>query len=176
MKKSKYANSNGVCTAKECKEVLLIMDVRAADKRMLPVVLAGAAKLGITFTVRQVNGAYPVIQTPSKNMPISTRPRWGKDYADPSTFIDPLFNTQHPAERQHELLARRADPGGGEEAGDHGEHQQRPEHRGWPKACASTVGDVRPRATPAIDRKLTTQIVPWSRTSGETRSTSSPRT
>ena len=33
-----------------------------------------------------------MIQTPSKNIPISTRPRWGKDYADPSTFIDPLFN------------------------------------------------------------------------------------
>ncbi len=49
---------------------------------------------------RSVNGAYPVIQTTSKNIPISTRPRWFKDFADASTFIDPLFNgTQHHPER-----------------------------------------------------------------------------
>ncbi len=89
--KSKYANSGGVCTASECKKVLLITDVREVDKLILPVVQANAAKIGITFTVRTVNGAYPVIQTTSKNIPISTRPRWFKDYADASTFIDPLF-------------------------------------------------------------------------------------
>jgi hypothetical protein len=38
MKLSKYANSNGVCTAKECKGVLLITDVRAVDKATLPVI------------------------------------------------------------------------------------------------------------------------------------------
>ena len=91
MKLSKYANKSGVCSAKQCKGVLLIQDVRTADKGILPVVQASAAKIGITFTVRTVTGAYPTIQTVSNNIPISTRPRWGKDYADPSTFIDPLF-------------------------------------------------------------------------------------
>ena len=91
MKHSKYANAGGVCSAKQCKGVLLIQDVRTADKGILPVVQASAAKIGITFTVRTVTGAYPTIQTVSNNIPISTRPRWGKDYADPSTFIDPLF-------------------------------------------------------------------------------------
>ena len=33
-----------------------------------------------------------MIQTASNNIPISTRPRWFKDYADLSTFIDPLFD------------------------------------------------------------------------------------
>ena len=50
MAKSKYANSEGVCTAKECKNVLLVTDVRAVDKLTLPIVQAGAAKIGITFT------------------------------------------------------------------------------------------------------------------------------
>ena len=35
-------------------------DVRAADKAMLPVIQSSAAKIGITFKVRSVNGAYPV--------------------------------------------------------------------------------------------------------------------
>jgi hypothetical protein len=36
MKLSKYANKAGVCSAKQCKGVLLIQDVRTADKGILP--------------------------------------------------------------------------------------------------------------------------------------------
>jgi hypothetical protein len=42
--------------------------------------------------VRTINGAYPTIQTPSKNIPIAERPGWGKDYADALTFFTPLFD------------------------------------------------------------------------------------
>ena len=51
-----------------------------------------AKKIGITFTVRTIKGAYPTIQTPSKNVPIAERPGWGKDYADALTFFSPLFD------------------------------------------------------------------------------------
>jgi ABC-type transport system substrate-binding protein len=92
VKQSKYdPGKTGKCTAAQCKNVLLIADVRAVDKAMLPVIQASAAKIGLTFKVRSVNGAYPVIQTPSKNVPISERPGWGKDYADASTFFNALF-------------------------------------------------------------------------------------
>src|SRR5581483_7994183 len=49
----------------------------------------------ITFTIRAVNGAYPSIQTPAKNIPISERPGWGKDFADPETFFSPLFDSRN---------------------------------------------------------------------------------
>ena len=161
MKKSKYAHdANGVCTAKECKNVLLIMDVRASDKQMLPVVQSGAAKLGITFTVRQVNGAYPVIQTPSKNVPISTRPRWGKDYADPSTFIDPLFNTILGAGNTNYSLVGLT-PDVAKKLKITGNVTNVPSIAADAKRCATTLGDVRTGCYAAIDRKLTTQIVPW---------------
>jgi len=92
VKQSKYdPGKTGKCTAAACKNVLLIADVRAVDKAMVPVIQASASKIGITFKVRSVNGAYPVIQTPSKNVPISERPGWGKDYADASTFFNALF-------------------------------------------------------------------------------------
>ena len=96
-----------MCSAKQCKGVLLIQDVRTADKGILPAIQASAAKIGITFTVRTVTGAYPTIQTVANNIPISTRPRWGKDYADPSTFIDPLFvgaNIQPVGNRNYALV------------------------------------------------------------------------
>jgi peptide/nickel transport system substrate-binding protein len=92
VKLSKYdPGKTGKCTASACKNVLLIADVRAVDKAMVPVIQASAAKIGLTFKVRPVNGAYPVIQTPSKNVPTSERPGWGKDYADASTFFNALF-------------------------------------------------------------------------------------
>ena len=59
---------------------------------MVSTIQQDAAKIGITFTVRTINGAYPTIQTVAKNVPISERPGWGKDYADAVTFFSPLFD------------------------------------------------------------------------------------
>jgi len=92
MKGSKYADSSGNCTAKECKGVLLIADARAVDPGMVNTIQQDAAKIGITFTVRTINGAYPTIQTVAKNVPIGERPGWGKDFADAVTFFSPLFD------------------------------------------------------------------------------------
>jgi ABC-type transport system substrate-binding protein len=160
MAKSKYANNGGVCTAPECKNVLLIMDVRAADKAMLPVLQSGARKIGITFAVRSVNGAYPVIQTPSRNVPISTRPRWGKDYADPSTFIDPLFvNILGSGNTNYSLVGITPDVAG--ELGVKGNLEGVPSVTQDAARCGRLVGPTRTNCYAAIDRKLTTQVVPW---------------
>ena len=159
MKLSKYANSNGVCTAKECKNVLLITDVRAVDKATLPVVQNGASKLGITFTVRSVNGAYPVIQTTSRNIAISNRPRWFKDYADPSTFVDPLFyganiiptgNTNYalvglkPSQAKHRSASRAAST-------------TCRASTSCADKCQAKIGDPRITCYAALDRVLTAQ-------------------
>ena len=162
MKQSKYANSGGVCSAKECKGVLLIQDVRTADKGILPVVLSSAKKIGITFTVRTVNGAYPVIQTPSKNIPISTRPRWGKDYADPSTFIDPLFyggNIIPSGNTNYALVGLTTSQAG--QMGIKGSISNVPSIDKLANACRAKVGNARLTCYAGIDRVLTTQVVPW---------------
>ncbi len=94
MKQSKYdPGKTGKCTASACKGVLMIADTRGVDTRMIPIIQEDAAKIGITFTVRSINGAYTTIQTPSKNVPFSERPSWGKDYADPFTFFAELFDS-----------------------------------------------------------------------------------
>jgi peptide/nickel transport system substrate-binding protein len=90
LKGSKYGN--GMCTARACKNVYLLADTREVDTKMLPVIQADARKIGITFKVHTINGAYPALQTPSKNIPLGERPGWGKDYADPLTFFTPLFD------------------------------------------------------------------------------------
>jgi peptide/nickel transport system substrate-binding protein len=93
MKGSKYSTgSSGMCDASACKNVLLVSDTRGVDPGMVATIQQDAKKIGITFKVRQINGAYPTIQTPSNNVPISERPGWGKDYADALTFFTPLFD------------------------------------------------------------------------------------
>ena len=162
MKQSKYANSNGVCTAKECKGVLMIADVRSVDKAMVPIVQSGAKKIGITFAVRSVNGAYPVIQTTSKNVPISERPRWFKDYADPSTFIDPLFkgaNIIPTGNTNYALVGLK--PGQAASLGIKGNINNVPTIDPLADRCQKLVGNPRITCYANIDRVLTTQIVPW---------------
>jgi peptide/nickel transport system substrate-binding protein len=162
MAKSKYATQNGVCTDKACKNVLLITDVRAVDKLMLPTIQANAAKIGLTFAVRSVNGAYPVIQTTSKNIPISTRPRWFKDFADPSTFIDPLFkgsslipsgNTNYALVglKQSQVKA----------LGITGNTKNVPSIDAAADKCGRLIGSARENCYAAVDKTLTTKIVPW---------------
>jgi peptide/nickel transport system substrate-binding protein len=93
MKGSKYDTSNnGMCDASACKNVLMISDTRAQDPKMDAVIQQDAKKIGITFKVHTINGAYPTIQTPSKDIPLAERPGWGKDYADPYTFFGELFD------------------------------------------------------------------------------------
>ena len=163
MAKSKYANSNGVCTAAECKNVLLITDVRAVDKLTLPTVQAGAAKIGITFTSRAVNGAYPVIQTTNKNVPISNRPRWFKDFADASTFVGPLFDGRSiiPAgNTNYSLVGVKASQA--KSLGLKGNFRNVPSIDKLADRCGKMpLGNARTTCYAGIDKVLTTQIVPW---------------
>jgi peptide/nickel transport system substrate-binding protein len=93
MKGSKYdTNHNGTCSASACKNVYLLADTRPQDTKMDPIIEADAKKIGITFKIHTINGAYPTLQTPSKNIPLGERPGWGKDYADALTFFAPLFD------------------------------------------------------------------------------------
>jgi len=162
MKQSKYATDGGVCTAKECKDVLLITDVREVDKLILPIVQANAKEIGITFTVRTVNGAYPVIQTTSKNIPISTRPRWFKDYADASTFIDPLFkgaNIIPSGNTNYALVGLK--PSQVKELGVTGNTKNVPSIDTASEACGKLIGNARLSCYAKIDKTLTEKIVPW---------------
>jgi peptide/nickel transport system substrate-binding protein len=162
MKQSKYKTKGGVCTASQCKNVLLISDTRAVDKLLLPALQASAAKIGITFAVRTVTGAYPVIQTTSNNIPISTRPRWFKDYADPSTFIGPLFysgNIIPEGNTNYSLVGLK--PSQVSALGIKGNTKNIPSIDKLSDECTPTTGNVRLQCYGKIDKVLTEQIVPW---------------
>lgn len=94
MKQSKYdTNGDGKCDeSKECQGVLEISSNTPPNTDMIPVIEDSLGKIGITVDDHAVTDAYTPIQTVSKQIPISPRPGWGKDYADPYTFMGPLFD------------------------------------------------------------------------------------
>jgi peptide/nickel transport system substrate-binding protein len=74
MKGSRYdTKHDGTCGAAQCKGVLLVADTLEVDTKMVPVITASAAKIGITFTVRPVSGAYPAVQVPTRTWPCAEK-------------------------------------------------------------------------------------------------------
>ena len=141
---------------------------RRTPARSTPKMLAGdrsraRRRSASRFKVRTVKGAYPTIQTPSKNIPIAERPGWGKDYADPYTFFGPLFDGRddHP-ERQHELLARRHHAGDApRRSASRATCTNVPSVNADLDKCANLVGAAHIACYAALDKKLMTQVVPW---------------
>jgi len=163
MKQSKYdPGKTGKCTASACKGVLMIADTRGVDTRMIPVIQGDAAKIGITFKVRSINGAYTTIQTPSKNVPFSERPSWGKDYADPYTFFAELFDSGaiiKSGNTNYSLVG--LTPAIAKKVGAKGNLTNVPSVDKDIDACSAKLADQRTQCWMNLDKKLMTQVVPW---------------
>ncbi|MEO9175340.1 MAG: ABC transporter substrate-binding protein, partial [Gaiellales bacterium] len=94
MKLSKYdPKHDGKCDVKACQNVFTITGDRDVEKAMIPALEQNLKAIGITLKDRVLKDAYTPVQTPRLNIPLSTRPGWGKDYADASTFFNALFTS-----------------------------------------------------------------------------------
>jgi peptide/nickel transport system substrate-binding protein len=163
MKGSKYSTGNsGMCDASACKNVLLVSDTRGVDPGMVATMQQDAKKIGITFKVRQINGAYPTIQTPSKNIPIAERPGWGKDFADPVTFFAPLFDgrTIIPnGNTNYSLLG--ITPSQCKTLKVTGDCTNVPSVNKQIDKCEPLLGNARVVCYENLDKYLMLQVVPW---------------
>jgi peptide/nickel transport system substrate-binding protein len=163
LKGSKYdSKGNGTCSASACKNVLLVADTRLTDTKLLPVIQADAAKIGITFKVRTVKGAYPTLQTPKNNVAISERPGWGKDYADASTFFIPLFASYDiiPSGNPNYALVGLT-PAIAKKVGAKGSITDVPSVDAEIAKCQALAGQPRLTCWENLDKKVMTKIVPW---------------
>jgi hypothetical protein len=163
MKKSKYdTNHDGKCDAKQCKGVLLIADARGQDPGMVSVIQADSAKIGITYTVRVIRGAYPTIQTPKNNIPIAERPGWGKDYADALTFFQALFTSGaiiKAGNTNYSLVG--VTPKIAEAVGASGNLKNIPSIDPQFNHCSTLSGQPRLTCFENLDKYLTLNVVPW---------------
>jgi peptide/nickel transport system substrate-binding protein len=163
MKGSKYDTAgNGTCSAPQCKNVLMVSDTRSVDPGMVATIEQDAKKIGITFKVRQITGAYPTIQTPSKNIPIAERPGWGKDFADPNTFFQPLFDGRSiipNGNTNYSLIG--ITPAQCKALKVTGNCTNVPSVSKMIDKCEPLLGGPRSVCFQNLDKYLTTQVVPW---------------
>ena len=110
---------------------------------------------------RVLKDPYTPLQTPRLNLALSSQPGWGKDYADASTFFTPLFdgrniiaknNTNYSLLGITPAIAKKV-----------GATATSPRHRASMPTSTSARPTVETRIAcySALDKKLTTQIVPW---------------
>jgi hypothetical protein len=160
---SKYdLKREGMCSAPECKNVLMIADVRQVDPKMTAVIQQAAEKIGITFTVRATSSAYPTIQTPAKNVPFAERPGWGKDFADAVTFFSPLFDGRTIIANgnvNYSLVG--ITPSQCKTLKVTGNCTNVPNINKRIDKCSTLSGQQRISCFAVLDRYLTEQVVPW---------------
>lgn len=163
MRKSKYdTDKDGICDADACNNILMITEANAASRALSPIVQTSAGKIGILFQINVINGAYPVIQNPSKNVPISVRPRWGKDYPDAYTFFGPLFDGRNiiPAGNTNYSLVG-ITPAKAKQVKASGTVTGVPSVDKDIDRCTVLVGAPRVKCFADLDRKLMETVVPW---------------
>jgi peptide/nickel transport system substrate-binding protein len=162
MRQSKYdANGDGLCDAPVCNDVFHVANAQAPWPAMEPVIEESFAKIGIKLKTRAFTDAFPIIQNVSRNIPITSVPGWGKDYADASTFMV-LFNSagiQATGGVNYSLvgltsrLARRVKASG--------------TVNGIPSVdsdieeCSALSGEERQTCWQELDKKLMEEVVPW---------------
>jgi peptide/nickel transport system substrate-binding protein len=163
MKGSPYdTHHDGTCSDPKCKHVLLLTDSGAVFARMLPTIQADAAKLGITFDVRTINDAFPTAGTPRHDIALTIFEGWGKDYADPLTFFQPLFDGRSisPQGNVNQSLVG-ITPAQAKTVGVTGNVAHVPSVDAQLDRCAALAGQPRRSCYEQLDRTLMTKVVPW---------------
>jgi peptide/nickel transport system substrate-binding protein len=169
MKQSKYdSNKDGTCDASVCRNLVMINRNTPVWANMEPVVVQSLGKIGIQVKPRELatSAAYTTIQTVKNNIPIGLNAGWGKDYADPYTFVGALFdgrsiiptgNTNYSlvglTASQASSLGVKIPPGA-----------QIPSVDSDIDACETipvTQGEQRTSCFANLDKKLMTDVVPW---------------
>ena len=162
MRESKYdTDQDGMCDAPECKNVLHVTRTTDVWRNMVPVIEESARKIGIELTTREFEDSYTVIQTVKRQVPISSTPGWGKDYADASTFMV-LFDSESilPEGNVNYSLVGLT-PEQAREVGARGTIEGIPSVDEEIAQCNELQDDERLDCWTELDQTLTEDVVPW---------------
>jgi peptide/nickel transport system substrate-binding protein len=163
VKLSKYdKNHDGVCDASACKNIFTITGARAPEEAFLPVLEQSLKGIGISLKDQVLKDAYTPLGQPRKNIPFGTRPGWGKDYSDPYAFFGANFDGRGI------LPEGNTDRGlvgitvaQAKKLGVKGNVTGIPSVNKDLDACQQTLGAKRFTCYAALDKKLSTDVVPW---------------
>jgi peptide/nickel transport system substrate-binding protein len=162
MRQSQYdSDGDGVCDDDACQGLLYVNRNVPPFTDMEPIIVQAAAKLGIELTAREFEDAYPVIQDATRNVPISSVPGWGKDYADASTFMV-LFDSASilPQGNVNYALVGLT-PEAASEGNIKGNVEDVPSVDEQIDECEPLTGEERVTCWIELDQYLMENVVPW---------------
>ncbi|MGH2806195.1 MAG: ABC transporter substrate-binding protein, partial [Actinomycetota bacterium] len=164
MRRSRYdSNRDGLCDRLACRGVVHIgRDVTPWSSLSL-VIEASLHKIGIEVETNEPDDPYAAIQRLPNHAALTSIPGWGKDYADPYSFIGFLFdgrNIDARSNTNYSLVGLTE-----ERAATLRIDRQRggvPSVDADIDSCSELLpGEERLSCWIALDRKLMTEIVPW---------------
>lgn len=164
MKQSKYdTDQDGLCDAPECQGVLHINRNFAPWSSHSAIITQSAAKIGVKLETREASRSAVQAATgaPARKLPASSGTGWGKDYADPSTFMVLYDGRNILSEGNSAQALVGLTPAKAKEVG-----AVIPPSGPPPSvdadidACALLAGQERTDCWSALDKKLTEEIVP----------------
>ena len=164
MRRSKYRTRNGVCVDSACRHVSLepVQDCTcyAAGQRMSPILKAAGAKVGIRFDTH--TRQFDRIFEPAQNVPITPNGELFVDYPDATSFLQRhLGGRRIPPEANWNLSLVGITPGQAARLGVHGSVRHVPSIDRDLARCGALGGTRRLGCLAALDRRLSTEIVPW---------------
>jgi peptide/nickel transport system substrate-binding protein len=165
MKLSAYdTDKDGLCDAPACKGVLHGNRNFAPWSNHSAIITQSAAQIGVELETRELSRTSIQLATgePKRKLPTSSGTGWGKDYADPSTFMV-LFDSRNilPEGNSAQALVGITGAKAGEVGAEIPASGPPPSVDADIDACAALSGQERTDCWTALDKKLTEEIVPW---------------
>jgi len=161
MKQSKYdSNQDGVCDDPVCKGFLMVTDQAPPYPDQNAILEDNLAKIGMTPDVRsgdRYTFMYAKCADPAAKVAFCPSPGWGKDYADASTFGEPLFSSAAIGSSNYALLG--ASSSLLSKAGYTVTNV--PSRDDEIKACGAKTGDQRVSCWADLDKEMMENVVPW---------------
>jgi peptide/nickel transport system substrate-binding protein len=165
MKLSAYdTDKDGLCDAPACKGIVHLNRNFAPWSSHSPIVEQSAAKIGIELQTREASRSTvnDLSGRPGRKIPLSSGNGWGKDFADPSTFMVLFDGRNILADGNTAFSLVGLTPAKAKEVG-----AEIPASGPPPSvdadidACSVLSGQERTDCWVALDQKITEEIVPW---------------
>lgn len=164
MKLSKYdTDKDGICDAPQCSGVVHLNRNFAPWSTQSPIIVESAAKIGVKLETREASRSTvnDVSGQPSKKIPISSGNGWGKDYADPSTFMVLFDGRNILADGNTAFSLVGITPAKAKEVGVTIPAGGVPSVDADIDACQALTGQERTDCWVALNKKIMEEVVPW---------------
>jgi peptide/nickel transport system substrate-binding protein len=163
MAQSKYdSNQDGTCDAKECQNVLMVIDQTDPFPKMAALIQQNMQSIGISVNIRQFETTtmYTKCEDATAMIPLCPSEGWYADFADPAAFVTGLFSSASltPSCCDDSVMGATSEQ---LQKWGYSNTSPTPNMDSQLNACFPLPTDQRPQCYEQVDHALMEQTVPW---------------